>query len=370
VRTRGTGTPIVVLPGGPGLASVLPYASSRKRAAARGLDVIMIEHRGVGLSRRDGGGADLPVDAVTVESAVADVAAVLDDAGIGRAVVWGSSYGTYLAQGFGLRHPERVAGMVLDSPVLSAGVDDARAHLRRLLWDGADPGTAGPAARVRELAGTGSASTAELSSVVQVVYEFLGPAGLERFLAAVRAGRARRTWRWLAGLSGAETGGTGVRYVFEPDLVAGIAYGELGYGAPPDGHPLDPQASPARAADRHGPFTGEPYDLPAALPGFGWPLVVLSGDRDLRTPRPVAERIAALAPDAVLLPVPDFGHSVLDGHPDLGLLVAAAVAAGAHRRLPELGPRLAGLPRRGRQRLLGPLITARLAAERLLPPTR
>src|SRR5690606_9431390 len=104
---------------------------------------IMVEHRGVGLSRRDSSGRELPVEAVTVEQVVADLAAVLDDAGVGRAVVYGTSYGTYLAQGFGLRHPERVAGMVLDSP--TTGPRDlpvVRAHLRRLLWDGDTPDTA------------------------------------------------------------------------------------------------------------------------------------------------------------------------------------------------------------------------------------
>ncbi|MCO1657830.1 alpha/beta hydrolase [Pseudonocardia humida] len=368
VRTsHGTGTPIVVLPGGPGLASVLPYRPFRKIAAARGLDVIMVEHRGVGLSRRDDHGHDLPVDAVTVEAAVSDVAAVLDDAGVDRAVVYGSSYGTYLAQGFGLRHPDRVAGMVLDSPVLSARLpDDARANLRRLLWDGADPATAHLAAQVRALSGSGAVPAAEVGPVVQIVYEFLGPAGLGAFLTAARAGRARRTWAWLARLGEQESTGRGVRYVFEPDLVVGIAFGELGFGTPPDGHPLDPQTSFAEAGRRRA-FDREPYDLPSALPSFDWPIAAISGDRDLRTPRPVAERAVALAPDAVLVAVPDFGHSTLDGHPDLALLVAAAVGAGTHHRLPALAPRLAALPRRGRQRLLGPALAAALRAERLLP---
>jgi proline iminopeptidase len=107
------GMPVLVIPGGPGIASVLPYRGLRRLAAARGLDVIMVEHRGVGLSRHD-----LPLAAVTIEQVVADLAAVLDHAGVGRALVYGTSYGAYLAQGFGLRHPDRVAGMVLDSPLL------------------------------------------------------------------------------------------------------------------------------------------------------------------------------------------------------------------------------------------------------------
>src|SRR5699024_11463232 len=38
----GSGLPIVVLPGGPGLASAVPYRALRRRAAQRGLDVLMM----------------------------------------------------------------------------------------------------------------------------------------------------------------------------------------------------------------------------------------------------------------------------------------------------------------------------------------
>ncbi len=368
VRTGGgTGPPVLVVPGGPGLASVLPYAGLRKRAAARGLDVIMIEHRGVGLSRRDDAGTDLPVGAVTVERVVADMAAVLDHAGVERAVVYGSSYGTYLAQGFGLRHPDRVAGMVLDSTMVSARLaHDARAHLRRLLWDGAEPATAELAGQVRALVEADVVPADEVGPVVQIGYEFLGPSGLEHLLTAARGGRGLRTWAWLARTGRLEVEGGGVPYVFEPDAVAGIAHGELGFGVPPDGHPLDPQTTFAAATGRP-EFAGEPYDLPAALPSFDWPVAVLSGERDLRTPRPVAERVVAMAPDAVLVPLAGFGHSALDGHQEVALLTAAAVAAGTHRRLPGLAPRLGRLPRGGRQRLFATLVVARLRAERLLP---
>lgn len=369
VRTgpRG-GTPVLVLPGGPGMASVLPYRALRRLAAARGLDVIMVEHRGVGLSRRDSSGRELPVEAVTVEQVVADLAAVLDDAGVERAVVYGTSYGTYLAQGFGLRHPERVAGMVLDSP--TTGPRDlpvVRAHLRRLLWDGDTPDTARAAALLRGLVADGVVAGNSAGRVVPIVYEAAGPHVLERMLERLRAGRARRTWGWIARAGAREVDGGGVPFMVEPDLVAGIAYGELGCGAPPDGHPLDPQVVFAAAAARHPPFTGEPYDLQAALPGFPWPVAVVSGERDLRTPRPVAEQVAGLAPDAVLVPLPGLGHSALDSHPLAALHVAHAVACGGHRRLPDLAPRIARLPRRGPLHHLGRVIAASLAAERWAP---
>lgn len=53
--------PVLVIPGGPGAASVLPFDPLRRSLAARGLDVIMMEHRGVGLSRLDAEGRDLQI---------------------------------------------------------------------------------------------------------------------------------------------------------------------------------------------------------------------------------------------------------------------------------------------------------------------
>jgi len=76
--------------------------------------VIMVDHRGVGMSRHDDQGADLPPEALTIDQAVNDIAAVLDDAKVGKAVIYGTSYGTYVAAGVGVRHPDRVHSMVLD----------------------------------------------------------------------------------------------------------------------------------------------------------------------------------------------------------------------------------------------------------------
>jgi len=153
VRTgRKSAHPLVVIPGGPGAASIALYRGLRRRAATAGLDLIMVEHRGVGMSRHDDSGADLPPEALTIDQVVDDVAAVLDDAQVDKAVIYGTSYGTYLAAGVGVRHPGRVHAMVLDSPVLSA--DDivaVREVTRRVLWDGDNSETAGLAPKVRQL---------------------------------------------------------------------------------------------------------------------------------------------------------------------------------------------------------------------------
>jgi pimeloyl-ACP methyl ester carboxylesterase len=371
VRTapRGDLPPVLVIPGGPGLASVLPYRSLRRRAARAGLDLIMVEHRGVGLSRHDLDGADLPERHVTITAAVDDLAAVLDAAGVARAVVFGSSYGTYLAQAFAVRHPGRVAGMVLDSPMLSVFDDLAvvRSHLRRLLWDGLDPATARSAALLRGMVADGVATPDEIGLPVQVAYEFGGPALLARLL----EGRARRgaglTWREIVRLGASEADGAGQPLVYEPDLVRGIAYRELGFGLPPDGHPLDPQRAFTRAADDPPAFAGEPFDLPAALGSLDRPLAVVSGERDLRTPRPIAERVVASAPDAVLVPLGATGHSALDTHHLAALEVARRVAAGEHRTLPGDAATITALRRKGVSGLLGPMVSAGLWLDRLLP---
>ncbi|MEV1295456.1 alpha/beta fold hydrolase [Pseudonocardia sp. NPDC049635] len=362
----GERTPVLAIPGGPGLASVLPYRGLRRAAARRGLDVIMMEHRGVGFSRRDSAGTDLTVDDVTSTAAADDLAAVLDAAGVQQAVVYGTSYGSYLAQLFGIRHPDRVAAMVLDAPGLDAGdMAEVRAHLRALFWDGLHPATARCAALVRELAAAGE-EPLDLSCVVQHVYEFAGTEPLERLLEARLRGRAGRSWARIARLGRAEVESpTGQPLVFEPDLVRPIGQGELGFDTPPDGHVLDPQRLFALAPASQ-PRT-PPYDIAAELERFTWPVAVVSGDRDLRSPRPVAERVVALLPDAVLVPLVGHGHSALDTHRLAALNVAHVVEAGAHRALPALAARLSALPRRGASALLGPLLRAGIAVDTRLP---
>src|SRR5581483_11181533 len=93
----GGGPVLMVLPGGPGLASVVPYLRVRRRLSAAGFRVLMPEHRGVGLSRLGDDGRPLPVEAMRSAYAVADVLRVMDAAGVRRALLLGTSYGGYLA---------------------------------------------------------------------------------------------------------------------------------------------------------------------------------------------------------------------------------------------------------------------------------
>ncbi|UYP19991.1 alpha/beta hydrolase [Rhodococcus sp. Z13] len=357
LRTGPRGrTPVVMIPGGPGLASAVPYRSLRALAAREGLDVLMVEHRGIGLSRRDERGVDLPRAAVTVVEAVDDIAAALDHAGVSQAVIYGSSYGSCLAQGFGVRHPDRVASMVLDSPMWSVEQDLATVRdYRRKLFLGNDTRADRGLSEVVRRALASDLPGDEVTDIVQIVYEFAGPDVLRDLLEARLRGRLRRTWAAVCRLARAEAENPYVPYCFEADLVEDIMYRELGFGLPPDGEPLDPQVLFAKTGP-HPEFSGEPFDFPRRVREFTWPIAVLSGERDLRTPPPIADRIAATVPTATVVPVAGMGHSALDTHQYVAVRVAAAMTDGAHGSLGAMVPVLSRLPRKGGPNVLGRLV--------------
>jgi pimeloyl-ACP methyl ester carboxylesterase len=366
VRTgRKSAHPLLVIPGGPGAASVALYRGFRRRAAAEGLDVIMVEHRGVGMSRHDSRGADLPPEALTIDQAVDDLAAVLDDAAVDKAIVYGTSYGTYLAAGFGVRHPDRVHAMVLDSPVLSAqDIDAVREAARRLLWNGEDPETADLAPKVRRLVGDDVLSPAA-TQLAMAVYGFAGPALLQRQLDLLLGGR-RWLWSGMAHVTRLVLERK-APYRHEPDLVGRIGYRELNYGATPDGKPFDPAVAYREVAAGTTEFEAEPYDLVADMPNFTWPTVVISGGRDLITPSTVARQIASLIPNSVLIPLPTAGHSVVDLREGAALEIAKAVYKGSLEGLSERGAALDSKPGGLGVRALVWGIEAAAAVESALP---
>ena len=57
----------------------------------------------------------IPTSAATVEDVNRGIEGILDSLGIGQALFLGHSLGGIVAQSFAVRHPERVAGMVLSS---------------------------------------------------------------------------------------------------------------------------------------------------------------------------------------------------------------------------------------------------------------
>jgi len=361
---RKSAHPLVIIPGGPGVASVLMYKGLRRRAAAAGLDVIMIEHRGVGLSRHDDFGADLPPRAITVDQVVDDVAAVLDDAHVDSAVVYGVSYGSYIAAGLGVRHPGRVQTMLLDSPVLSRhDIATVRDAIRGLLLHGDSPDTAALAPKVRKLVDAG-VMTASAGQVAATIYGFGGAALLDRQLDLLLDGRII-LWQALSRFANIVE--RTVPYRYEVDLVGRIAFRELDYAAEPDGLPLDPAVAIRETLPDTAAFEAEPYDLVAELPKFGWPTVVVSGGRDLVSPPAVAQRIASLVPNAVMLSLPTMAHSALDFREPAALAIAEAVWRGEVDSLGAQASTLDALPARPGVRLLWKAIDVAAVAEGVLP---
>jgi len=367
VRTgRKSAHPLVIIPGGPGAASIALYRAFRRHAAVAGLDVIMVEHRGVGLSRHDDAGRDLPPEALSIEAVVDDIAAVLDDAQVNRAIIYGTSYGTYLAAGVGVRHPARVHAMVLDSPLLSADADisEVRAQIRRVLWAGTDGDGAELAAKVRRLVAEGLFDPPAVLRAAGI-YGIAGPQVLRRQLDLLLAGH---DWLWAAvGLGTRLLLERETPYHHEPDLVERIAYRELNYGAEPDGGPIDPALALREIAVGDVDFAAEPYDLISAMPGFTWPTAVISGGRDLTTPPAVARRIADLIPGSALVELPTAGHSILDTRERAALHICRAMSTGAVGQLSSRSAELDALPANLTMRLLVRGIAIAARAEAVVP---
>jgi pimeloyl-ACP methyl ester carboxylesterase len=76
------------------------------------------------------------VETFTIEQAADDAAVLLDHLGADRAVVLGHSYGGFIAQELALRHPDRLAGLVL--------VDTTPGQLGRTEDPGLDQGPRPP----------------------------------------------------------------------------------------------------------------------------------------------------------------------------------------------------------------------------------
>lgn len=355
--------PTVVVPGGPGLGSVLPYRGLRRWAARLGLDLIMVEHRGVGLSRTDLVGRDLPVSAMRVSAVTDDITAVLDREEADTAFLAGSSYGSYVVSCLGARHPDRVSGMLLDSTLQSAAdIGIERRAVRSLLWDADTP----IAADVRSLY-EGGVDERLLFDVVRAAYELggaelLGPLLRERLRREREQRPSGAAWRLLEAYATRDNSIANVPGLYEFDIAGAIGFRELGYGAPADGLPLDPALTYAPISHLFPSFEAEPVDLNRETARFTWPIVLLSGNRDLRTPPRIAERVASLAPDAAVTRIEN-GHSALDTHPAALLSALTHLTTGRHEQLPGRSDALDALPRRGLAARLPRLLALLLRVE-------
>jgi len=99
-----TGVPLLLLHG---LSDSAPSMRPLMDELPRGVRAIAISQRGHGDSSK-------PPGPYTTAAFVADAAAALDKLGVRRAVVFGHSMGSVVAQRFALAHPERTAGLILE----------------------------------------------------------------------------------------------------------------------------------------------------------------------------------------------------------------------------------------------------------------
>lgn len=359
--------PVLLIPDGPARASVLPYDVLRRSLASRGLDVLMMEHRGVGLSRLDAEGEELPAAAMSLPEVVGDLVAVLDHARVEQAAVVGSGYGAHLAMLLALEHPQRVHSLVLDSP-LTGPEDEAVAQqaLRDRYWEGTEPATAATARTLRRLAEEGRLDARRAGPVVLAVHEHGGPDAVRELAELLAVGRGSLTWTSVRQVL-AQAWLQSTPYVVEHDLTARIAHTELGGGHHADGGPMDPLLLAAEQARAVPPYRGSAGDLRRRVAGITAPTLVLTGTEDLVSPPSIARDLAAAIPSARLLEVPGARHSLLDTRSRVLQVAARWSACGTAHRLPERAEELAALPVSAADLALSRGLQLALAAERLSP---
>ncbi|HUN36936.1 MAG TPA: alpha/beta hydrolase [Trebonia sp.] len=106
VESAGAGPAVVFLHGIGGTSNVYQVQADALAPAYR---VIRPDFAGAGRSPAEG--------EISIEAHAADIAAVLDAAGAGPAVIVGHSMGTLVARVLAARHPAKVAGLALLGPV-------------------------------------------------------------------------------------------------------------------------------------------------------------------------------------------------------------------------------------------------------------
>jgi pimeloyl-ACP methyl ester carboxylesterase len=378
---------IIALAGGPGQPA-LPFAEVFDEilgpiAATR--DLIVFDQRGIGLSDPlschafelpsqyksfgqliEACGSQLGAarSLYTTADTVADIEAIRQAGGYEKLVLYGTSYGTKVAEEYAQEYPSHVEALVLDSVVPPHGPEPLNRAtfaaipriLRQMCTGGACANvTSHPAAdlarllaRMRRAPLRGRAIDAEgkaheVTITADELFEILlagdfSPTLRAEFLTGVAAAARDDTAPLARLLATAASGEAEEHEDFDTPLYYATSCEEQDF---PWSRSAD---ASARIAEAHAalrtlpssvfaPFTAStalqesniqacahwPYSTPAApaqdapLPNV--PTLILSGADDLRTPTANAREVAAQIPDAHLLVVPYTGHSVLTDEP-------------------------------------------------------
>ncbi len=397
-------TAVLALAGGPGQAA-LPLGEFIAKALAPALgtrDLLIFDQRGTGasdplscgaLSSFSGGTASVAFEhcaleigpgrgSYTTQESVEDIEAIRQAAGYEKLVLYGTSYGTKVAEEYAERYPQHVESLVLDSVVLPDGPEPFSIPtfqaigpvLDELCSNNACTGiTTNPVADIASLTATlrkhplsgsvydGSGHrhsfTLDESGLLGILQAGdLNPALRALLPAAVRSALRNypdpllRLELLAEGLTPNVPGGRPVEESSEgidETLFVTTTCEEMPF-------PWQRAAAPAtRLAEAtnvlHALPSSDfyPFDAATALNSSlisscaGWPdasaasvvpnvlpnvpTLILSGAQDLRTPTSNARRVAALIPDAQLLVVPYTGHSVIGS--DFSNCAALALAA-------------------------------------------
>jgi pimeloyl-ACP methyl ester carboxylesterase len=408
---------VITLAGGPGQAA-LPLGEFVAKALAPALgarDLLLFDQRGTGASdplncpalNSFGGATESGLfercaleigparGSYTTQESVLDIESIRQAAGYEKLVLYGTSYGTKVAEEYAERYPQHVEALVLDSVVPPNGPEPLAIPTFQAIGSVLDELCANHAC-----AGITSNPVTDLASLTAQLRK-------RALNGSVYDGSGRRHAATLneSGLLGVLEAGdlnpalrallpAAVRSALRNDPDPLLRLQLLAEGLIPNvpgGHPVEESSTAidealfvtttceeapfpwqrsgtpaARLAEALGalhalPSTDfYPFDADTALAGslvsacVGWPdasaappapgalpnvpTLILSGAQDLRTPTSNARHVAALIPDAQLLVVPFTGHSVIGS--DFSGCAAQAVAAffsdgvGVHPILP------------------------------------
>jgi pimeloyl-ACP methyl ester carboxylesterase len=377
---------VIALAGGPGQAAI-PFAENFDETlgpiiATR--DLIVFDQRGTGFSHplschafetpgqfrtssaivAECGGQLGPARAFyTTADSVADIEAIRQAGGYEKLVLYGTSYGTKVAELYAQKYPEHVEALVLDSVVPPNGPDPLNRAtyaaiprvLRQLCAGGAcahvTPEPVADLARLvrrmhrgplrgRWIDGNGEAHTVRVGPGVLTGLLLAGdfsPLLRAEFITAVRSA-SESDMADLARLYVSAVSGGGSNEGTDSPLYFATTCEEEDFpwsrAASPGTRLAQAKAAiAAQPASAFAPFTAAnvlgfgdfeecshwPYTTPAPPPVEGSlpnvPTLILSGTADLRTPTANAQAVAAMIPDAQLLVVPYAGHSVLNDEP-------------------------------------------------------